>query len=89
MATYIITYDLSVPGRKYPDLHDRIKGYRDCVQITESSWAVKTNATAKAIRDNLKGTIDANDKLFVAVLTAPAASYRLGTKVSDWLKRSL
>ena len=55
MVTYIITYDLSVPGRNYGELYKRLRAYGDYAQITESSWAIKTTDTAVVVRDNLMG----------------------------------
>lgn len=87
MATYIITYDLSAPGRRYDDLYKRIRAYEDYAHITESSWAIKTDNTAEAVWDYLAGAIDSNDKLFVCALTVPAAWRVLDDEVNDWLNR--
>ena len=87
MTTYIITYDLSAPGRNYDELYKRIRGYKDYAHITESSWAVKTDGTAVDVRDNLAGAMDSNDKLFVCALTTPAAWRGLDKEITDWLKR--
>ena len=89
MATYIVTYDLRAPGRNYDELYKRIRAYADWAHITESSWGIKTTAAATAIRDNLNGAIDTNDKLFVAVVTGPAAWSGLSEQVSTWLKQNL
>ncbi len=89
MATHIITYDLSAPGRNYDELYKRIKAYGDWAHITESSWAVKTADTAVAVRDNLWGAMDNNDKLLVAQLSGNAAWEGLGKKIGDWLLRPM
>ena len=45
MSRYIITYDLSKPGRNYDDLYQRIKSYGTWAKIAESSWAIVTDQT--------------------------------------------
>ena len=52
MSAYIITYDLSQPGRNYDDLYARIKSYGAWARITESSWAVVTEQNPVAVRDH-------------------------------------
>ena len=63
MARYIVTYDLSAPGRDYPKLYNRINQYPS-IRITESSWAFVSTATAAQLRDYFKEAIDSNDNLF-------------------------
>ena len=85
MSAYIITYDLSQPGRNYDDLYARIKSYDAWAMITESSWAVVTEQSPVAVRDHLKPALDRNDKLFVGTLGS-SAWIGLSDKISDWLK---
>ena len=84
MSRYIITYDLSKPGRNYDDLCKRIKSYGTWAKIAESSWAIVTDQTTVAVRDYLKPALDSNGKLLVGVLGTSAWT-GLSTKVSDWL----
>ena len=72
MARYIISYDLSSPGRNYSDLYKRIKSY-NWAKIAESSWAVATDQTAEQIRDYLAPALDDNDKILVGPLGRPSA----------------
>ena len=87
MPRYIITYDLSKPGRNYGDLYKRIKSYSTWAKITESSWAVSTDRTAEQIRDNLKEALDSNDKLLMGLLGRSAWS-GLTKELTDWLKEN-
>ena len=89
MATYIITYDLSTPGRNYSALYDLIRAYGGYAHITESSWAVVTNSTAEEVRNTLQAAIDSNDKLFVGTLRAPAAWTGLDDERTNWLQSNL
>ncbi|UKJ82884.1 SinR family protein [Priestia megaterium] len=72
MPAKLITYDLDSPGQSYPKIIDAIQSYPNCVKMTESCWIINTNATALAIRDNLKQYIDSNDRILVADLTGKA-----------------
>lgn len=85
MALFIVTYDLTAPGRNYSGLYDRIRNYTNYAHITESSWAIQTNSTAVQIRDYLAQALDSNDKLFVAPLGAQWAARNLPKEIVDWL----
>ena len=89
MAAYVITYDLSLPGRGYNDLYNRIKSYDTWAAFTESSWAIVTNQSPVQIRDYLSPAIDNNDKLFVGGPINQAAWIGLSQEISDWLKKNL
>lgn len=95
MATYtdkisvIISYDLVNPGRNYPPLLAQIKGYKTWAKITESCYMVRTTDSAEQVRDALMAHLDANDKLFVSVVSPPAAWYGLSDSVSGWLQNNL
>lgn len=88
MNAYVVTYDLSQPGRNYEDLYKLIKAYGTWAKITESSWAIKTEQDSKQIRDNLKSALDSNDTILVGRLGA-CAWMGLSKKVSDWLQTNI
>ena len=87
MARYIVTYDLSQPGRNYDDLYKRIKSYGNWARITESSWAIETDQKATEIRDYLKPALDNNDEILVGILET-SAWIGLSEKVSHWLQEN-
>ena len=89
MAAYIVTYDLSLPGRGYSDLYSRMRSFGKWAAITESSWMIVTNQSSVQIRDYLSPTIDDNDKLFVGGPVNQAAWIGLSQDVSDWLRDNL
>ncbi len=88
MARYIITYDLSAPGRNYDTLYERIKAYGSWAHITESSWAIVTAATTAQVRDYLSEVLDESDKLLVGPLGRGASWLGLPKEVTDWLQES-
>ena len=89
MTKYVITYDLSQPGRNYNALYGRIKSYGTYAQITESTWIIASTQTAAEVRDNLGSTMDNNDKLFVSVVSVPAAWIGLDDSIATWLQQNL
>lgn len=89
MKTYILSYDLSQPGRNYASLYEAIKSYPSWAHLAESTWAVRTSGTAAQIRDHLRGAMDGNDQIVVVAAGAEGAWFGLPFAVSDWLKKNL
>lgn len=85
---YIISYDLSAPGRNYDDLYMAIKSYKFWGRLTESTWAVVTSQTYIQIRDNLKQYIDENDKLIV-IQSGKVAAWTKILASDSWAKTNL
>jgi len=88
VSTYIITYDLRVPGRSYQPLHDRIRQYPNWAKITESNWVVVTTWTAVQIRDDLARYVDQNDRIFV-VKSGKEAAWQNAICDNEWLRTNL
>ncbi len=84
---YIISYDL-IEGGDYESLFKAIKAYRTWAHITESTWAVVTDQSAKAIRDDLSEYLPGNSRLFV-VLSGTEAAWRNVICRITWLKEHL
>lgn len=90
MKSYLIGYDLIKPHKDYPELISEIKRLGTWWHCLDSTWIVKSNATATAIRDLLRKHIDSDDKLLVAELTGGAAwTTSFGDECSNWLKTNL
>ena len=89
MAIRIITYDL----KKEPTRHDYngfyayIKQHR-WAKLSESSYAIRTDATPSAIFNALKLHIDTNDWVLVLTLTQPYYGQH-SQEVIDWLVANL
>ena len=84
MAIVLVTYDLRAPGRNYQPVWDYLKTFTYCKGL-ESVWLLDTTTPTTAIRDKLKGLIDANDRMFVVKITNDWASY--GYTCGDWLNK--
>lgn len=90
MKSYLIGYDLNRPGQDYDDLFAAIKaeasGYWHHL---DSTWIIKSDSTAAAIRDALKPHLDKNDELLVAKLSGEGAWAGFNDSGSKWLKDNL
>ncbi len=89
MAIRLITYDL----RKEPTNHD-YNGFYDYIKkhawarLSESSYAIDTEASPMTIFNALNAHIDANDWVLVLTLTAPYYGQH-STEVINWLEERL
>lgn len=88
-TAYIVSYDLSQPGQNYEKVLQAIKSYGYWARLGGSAYIVISDTSPVEIRDRIGRQLDANDKLFVGVVKAPAAWVGLGDEISDWLKKNL
>jgi hypothetical protein len=65
MPCYLITYDLRKPGRNYAALHRLLATTWKCGRVAESVWLGVLNGPASGVRDLIRQTVDANDRIFV------------------------
>lgn len=86
---YIVTYDLSTPGQNYEHLINLIKQESNWARLGESSYLVTSRSTAVELRDKYKVALDANDKLYVGIASAPAAWTGYSNEVTEWIKEKL
>lgn len=91
MTTYLVGYDLNRPRGEdaYPNLFEAIKAYSTWWHHLDSTWIVKSDDTAKEIRDNLKQHVDSGDELLVVRLSGEGAWAGFNEKGSAWLKENL
>ena len=82
---YIITYDLTNPGRNYEELLKILKTQGKWARLGGSSYLVACDSTVIQLRDNLKVALDINDKIYVSLLSSPAAWYGLSQDVANWI----
>jgi hypothetical protein len=89
MKTYLVGYDLNKPGQDYADLIKEIRAYPDWWHYLDSTWIIKTDWTAKQIRDDLKPHIDPSDELLVVLLGGEGAWTGFKKTASEWLLENL
>ena len=88
MAVRIITYDLNKPGQNHAKVLKKIKEYGNWAQLSESSYAVKTNEVPSTIYNKFKPLLDQNDTFLVLTLTRPYDG-QARKEVHDWLRNAL
>lgn len=90
MNSYIISYELvGVVNHIFlQNLHGAIKSYGTWAHITDSCWAIKTAASAIAVRDHLHGFMRHGDRLIV-VQTAHIAAWNNTMCDSNWLQENI
>lgn len=90
MNTILIGYDLNKAGQDYAELIKSIKAYGTWWHHLDSTWLIRTESSAKEVRDALKPLIDTNDELLVINVTGRAAAWSgFNEKGSNWLKEHL
>lgn len=87
MAILLVTYDLSRPGSDRRGLLETIHSYA-WAQLSESSYALKTEQTPQQVFDTLRPFLDPNDNLYVINLKRPYAGFGPGD-VNTWLDDKL
>ena len=88
MKTYMIGYDLHA-GQNYAELEDAIKNLGNWWHCLDSTWLVKSNATAEQIRNVLQMHIHSDDRLLVVQLIRDAAWTGFTKQCADWLRENL
>jgi hypothetical protein len=91
MRSIVIAYDLvgtSETSADYKRLIERIKSYPNWAKLQKSMWVVRTDLSAREVRDDVWRFMDADDRLFVCVLTGEAWWFNVICD-SDWLIKNL
>lgn len=90
LKTFLVTYDLKVPGRSYSDLYQTIKELGDWQHPLESAWMVKVDdaTSVQTVYDAIRPKIDEKDALFVVDITNQNRQGWLSKRVWEWLKKN-
>ncbi|HEX4054116.1 MAG TPA: hypothetical protein VHX86_07615 [Tepidisphaeraceae bacterium] len=87
MATYIVSCDVGSDG-DIDGLLNAINRFAESQQVTNFTWAVVTNTSAKEIRDRLGDFIGQQGHLFV-VKSGIEGAWRRSLAPNEWLKEHL
>lgn len=74
MNKLLVSYDLIQPVRNYVELYEILQKINYAKPL-ESVWLIKTNESAKSMRDLLGNIVDANDKLYVVDITGKDSAW--------------
>jgi hypothetical protein len=89
MKSYLIGCDLNRPAEDYPGLIDAIKKFSLHWHHLESAWIVKSDWSAKQVRDHVKPHLDSTDELLVVELSGEGAWAGLNDEAVNWLIENL
>jgi len=92
MKTFLISYDLGVPETHadYIALSKHLKTlYSSWARPVKSVWIVKSDKDAGQIRDEIRLTLDSNDKLIVVELNSNWGTFNVSKEVTDWMKSNI
>lgn len=88
-SAYIVYYDLTSAGTNYERVLERIKANPGWARLGGSAYVVISDRSAVEIRDEIHSAMNEKDKLYVGVISAPAAWAGMTDEVSEWLKKNL
>ena len=89
MKSYLIGCDLNRPPQEYAGLMDALKKFPLSWDQLDSVWIVKTDWSARQVRDHLKPHIGSSDVLLVVELTGEGAWAGLNDEAIKWLVDNL
>ncbi len=90
LKSYMVGYDLNNSNKDYSGLIAKIKEISGTWwHHLDSTWIIRSEKSAKEIRDLLSPFIDADDELLVAGLTGEAAWKGFNTRGSEWIKQHI
>ena len=90
MAVLLVMYDLNREGKSshdYREFYKVLKSY-DWVRLSDSAYAIKTEARPDQVWSRLKPNTDADDDVLVVTLTFPLAGVHR-TDTIRWIQRNL
>lgn len=87
MACYIVTYDLNKENKR-PNILKDVKSYGTWAKLSESSYAIVTSDSCKAVYDNLSKHLDSDDNCYIVSLRKPFYG-RGPNDVNEWLVNNL
>ncbi|MCO4327077.1 hypothetical protein MTR05_08475 [Staphylococcus agnetis] len=65
MNTYLVSYDLNVPGQKYEDLYRLIKKFPDHIHMQDSVWIIQAVENSKFIYEYLSQVLGESDDILI------------------------
>lgn len=85
--TFIISFEVT-PGTDLAKFYEALKGYRTWARVTEHTWAISTEESAKEVRDHLICFLPNNSRLFV-IKSGSVSAWKNLICSTEWLKKNL
>jgi hypothetical protein len=86
----LVSYDLNRPGQAYAPLIEALKAVPLWWHYLDSTWLLRTEESAVALRNRLAGHLDEGDELLVIDVTGPEAAWTgFDERASQWIKDNL
>jgi hypothetical protein len=90
MRTLLVGYDLNRPGQNYPDLYAALKAVPLWWHYLDSTWLLRTEESASALRDRLLAHVDRGDEIIVIDVTGREAAWAgFDQRGSQWIRENL
>ena len=89
MKSYLVGCDLNRPGKNYTELMAAFEQFPLQWHHLDSCWIVKTDWTARQVRDHLKPHVDPTDELLVLELMGEGAWSGFNDEAIAWLSKHL
>jgi CRISPR-associated endonuclease Cas2 len=87
---YLVSYDLTAPGRDYRSLGDRLQQLR-AERVLNSQWFVISSATALDLTRELLQFVDRTDRVLVTEITQQSAWRTLlmpDDRMREWFRHA-
>ena len=88
VRTIQISYDLTRPGRDYPELLAYIRRH-DGTKPLRRTWFIKTTRSAIEVRDDVAALVDEDDELLVLDVTGAEWATTFADCATDWMERRM
>ena len=88
MAALMVGYDLK-SGQDYKPLINKLKSYPNWWHWLDSTWLIKVNKSAVAVRDELLPFAHQGDRLLVIDVTGDLWASYISQEANDWLVQQL
>jgi len=89
MKSYLIGYDLNRPETNCPELIDALQEFSPRWHHLDSTWIVKSDWSARQVRDHLKPHLHSTEELLVVELTGEGAWAGFNDEAVNWLSEHL
>lgn len=86
---FCVCYDLKSVEKDYKPLKESIKKLGPWWHHLDNVWFVRTDKSAKEVRDELKYFIGEKDELLVFRFSRPWAGMGFAERAYDWIRKAL